>query len=82
MKMADNHLRNVYWHHQLKHGGAIFPYFDYHAKNKASDLIQADAKVKKARLARNLTDIESETKNNRDASNQALPDMSVSEEWF
>ena len=59
MKMADNHLINVYCHHQLKHGGAIFPYFDYHKKNKASDLIQAHAKVKKSRVARKLTDIDS-----------------------
>ena len=28
MKMTDNHLRNVYCHHQLKHGGSIFPYFN------------------------------------------------------
>ena len=76
-KMADNHLRHVYFHHQLKHGGAIFPYFDYHAKNRASDPIQADANVKKARVARNLTDIDSETKKKRYASNQAVPDMSV-----
>ena len=59
MKMAENHLRNVYCNHQLKNEGAIFPYFDYHAKNRASDLIQAEAKVKRARVARKLTDIES-----------------------
>ena len=80
MKMAENHPRNVYWHHQLKHGGDIFPYFDYHAKNRESDLIQADAKVKRARVARKLTDIDSETKKKRDTSNQALPDMSDHEE--
>ena len=80
MKMAYNHIRNVYCHHQLKHGGAIFPYFDCHAKNRASDLIQAHAKVKKARVDRNLTDIDSETKKQRDASNQAVPDMSDREE--
>ena len=33
-KMANNHLRNVYCHHHLKHGGTSFPYFDYHAKNR------------------------------------------------
>ena len=49
-------------------------------KNKASDLIQAHAKVKKARVDRNLTDIDSETKKQRDTSNQAVPDMSVREE--
>ena len=80
--MDDNHLRMVYCHHQLKHSGAIFPYFYYHAKNKASDLIQADANLKKASVARNLTDIDSETKKKMDTSNQALPGMSVQEELF
>ena len=56
------------------------PYFDYNKKNKATDLIQVHAKVKKAWVARKLTDIDSETKNQRDAGNQALPDMSVREE--
>ena len=80
MKMADNHPRNVYCHHQLKHGGISFPYFDYHAKNRTPDLIQADSNVKKARVARKLTEIDSETKNRKEASIQALPDMSVCEE--
>ena len=79
MKMADNHLRNAFFHHQQKYGGTIFPYFNYHKKNKASDLIQAHAKVKKVRVARKLTDIDSETKNKRDASNQAVPDIIVRE---
>ena len=77
MNMAYNHLRMVFWHHHQKHGGRIFPYFDYYKKNKASDLIQAHTKVKKARVARKLTDIDSEKKKQRDASNQAVPDMSV-----
>ena len=77
--MADNHLGNLYCRHQLKHGGAIFPYFDYHAKNRASDLIQADANVKKARMARKLTGIDSETKKKRYVNNQALPGMSFRE---
>ena len=80
MKISDNHLRMVFCHHQQKHDGRIFPYFDYNKNNKTSDLIQAHAKVKKARVARNLIDIDSETKNQRDASNQALPDMSVCKE--
>ena len=79
MKMADNHLRNVYCRHQLKHGRAIFPYFDCHANNRASDLIQAYDKVKNERAARKLTYIDSETEKKRDASNQALPDMSFRE---
>ena len=39
----------------LKHGGNNFPYFYYDVKNKRSDLIKADANVKKARVARKLT---------------------------
>ena len=80
MNMADNHLRNFYCHNQLKHGGSSFPYFDYNAKNRTSDLIQADANVKKARVDMKLTEIGSETKKRKEASNQALPDMSVCEE--
>ena len=79
MKMAENHLRNFYFRHHLKHGGSSFPYFDYHAKNRTSDLIQADVNVKKARVARRLTEIDSETKKIKEASNQDLPDMSVCE---
>ena len=45
MKMANNHLRNVYCHHQLKHGGTSFPYFDYHTKNSIFELIKSDANV-------------------------------------
>ena len=77
MKMADNHLRMIFCHHQQKHDGIIFPYFDYDKKNKASDLIQTHTKVKKSRVARNLTDIDLETKKQRDASDQSVPDMSI-----
>ena len=77
LKMADNHLQNLDCHHMLKHGGNNFPYFYYDVKNKRSDLIKADANVKKARVARKLTEIDSETKARRDAGNKALPDMSV-----
>ena len=79
MKMADNHLRNVYCHHQLKHGGSSLPYFDYDAKNRISDLIQADTNVKKARVARKHTKIDSKTKEKKESSNQALPGMSFCE---
>ena len=51
-------------------------------KNKASDLIQENAKVKKARVARNLQYIDAKTKKQREASNQDVPDMSVREAWF
>ena len=80
MKMADNHLKIVYCHHQLKDGGNSFPYFDYDAKNRTSELIKAGANVKKTRVARKLTEIDSETKKRRDVSNNALPDTSVCEE--
>ena len=79
MNMEDNHLRNVYFHHQQKHGGTSFPYFQYDAKNRTSELINTDVYVKKARVSRKPTYIDSETKNIRDASNQAFPDMSVCE---
>ena len=81
MKMVNNHPRNVYCHHQIKHGGTSFPYFDYNVKNKTSELIKADANVDK-RVARKLIEIDSETKKRRDASNKALPDTSVREEQF
>ena len=77
--MADNHLRNLYFHHLLKHGGNNFPYFDYDAKNKTSELIKADANVKKARLARNLTEIDLETNKIRDACNKPLTNVIVRE---
>ena len=80
MKMADNHLRMVFNHHQQKHDGRISPYFDYDKKNKASDLIQANAKVKKARVARNLQYIDALTKKQRDAISQDVTDMSFHEE--
>ena len=48
-------------------------------KNKASDLIQANDKVKKARVARNLQYIDAEKKKQMNASNQYVPDMSVCE---
>ena len=47
---------------------------------RKSELIKADANVKKARVERKLTETDSETKKRRDASNQDLPDMSVREE--
>ena len=46
MKMADNHLRNLYFHRQINNGRTIFPYFDYDVKNKTSELIKADDNVK------------------------------------
>ena len=49
-------------------------------KKKASDLIQENSKVKKARVARDLQYIDAETNKQRDASNRDVPDMSVREE--
>ena len=34
MKMADNHIRMVFNHHQLKHDGIILLYFDFGGKKK------------------------------------------------
>ena len=48
-------------------------------RRKASDLIQENSKVKKAKVARDLQYIDAETKKQRDASNQDVPDMSVRE---
>ena len=57
-------------------------YVRYVSTNEQSDLIQADANVKKARVAGKLTEIDSETKKRKDKSNQDLPDMSVREVRF
>ena len=80
MKIADNHLRLVFNHHQLKHDGRIIPYFDSEKKKKASELIQENSKVKKARVARDLQYIDAETKKQRDSSKRNVPEMSVREE--
>ena len=45
-----------------------------------SDVIQENSNVKKARVARDLQDIDAETKKQRDSSNRDVPDMSVNEE--
>ena len=82
MKMADNHLRNFYCHHMLQHGGDNFPYFDYDIKNKTSEIIKADANVKKSRAASKLTEIDLETKKRRNACNKDLPYMIVHEVRF
>ena len=58
LNMADNHLRNLYCHHMLNHGGNNFRYFDYDVK-KNIGTHQGDANVKKARVARKLTEIDS-----------------------
>ena len=79
MNMADNHLRMVFNHHQLKHDGRILPYFDFGGK-RVSDVIQENSNVKKARVERELQDINAETKKQRDSSNLDVPDMSVCEE--
>ena len=82
MKMADDDPRNDYYHHQIKHGGTSSPYLDYNIKNKTSEIIKAYANVKKVRVARKLTEIDSTTRNRRNASNKSLPDMSVREVIF
>ena len=57
LNMADKHLWNLYFHHILKYGGNHFPYFDYDQKNQRLDRIKANASIRKARHARNFTDI-------------------------
>ena len=79
MKMADNRLRMVFNHHQAKHDGRILPYFDFGGGKRVSDVILEDSNVKRARVARDLQDINAETKKQRDSSNRDLPDMSVCE---
>ena len=54
MKMAYNHLRKLYFHHMLKHGGNNFPYFDYDVEDTTSELIKEDANIKKSRVATNV----------------------------
>ena len=71
LKMADNHLRNLHCHHIRLHEGNNYPYFDYDIKNQRSDCIKAEANVRKARVERQLTEINYDTKSIRDAGNQA-----------
>ena len=75
--MADNQLRHLYCHHIIKHGGNNYPYFDYDKKNQRSDRIKADAILRKAGVASQLTEINLDTKARRDAGNKSRPDMSV-----
>ena len=79
MKIADNHLSMVFNHHQAKHDGRILPYFDFGEGERVSDVILENSNVKKARMARDLQDINAETKKQRDSSNRDVPDMSVRE---
>ena len=46
-------------------------------KKRVSDVILENSNLKKARLARDLQDIDAETKKHRDSSNLDVPDMSV-----
>ena len=46
-------------------------------KKRVSDVILENSNLKKARVARNLEDINAETKKQRDSSNKDVPDMSV-----
>ena len=82
LKMEDNHLRNLFFRNMLKHGGNKFLHFDYYNKNKRSELIKTDTNVKKARVARKLTEIDSDTKKRRNVCDKDLPVMSVREVIF
>ena len=75
-KMSDNHLRNVYFHHMLKHWGNNLPYFDYDKKNRRLDRIKNNTNVRKSGVARHLTVINLNSKAIRYSGNQARPDMS------
>ena len=46
-------------------------------KTRVSDVILENSNLKKARVARELEDINAETKKQRDSSNKDVPDMSV-----
>ena len=46
-------------------------------KKRVSDVILEKSNLKKARVARDLEDINAETKKQRDSSSKDVPDMSV-----
>ena len=68
LKLADNHLRNLYFHNILKHGGNH--YLTSIMKNWRSYRIKIDASVRKASHASQLMEIKSDTKARRDAGSQ------------
>ena len=57
--------------------GEFLPYFDFGKKKWVSDVILENSNLKKARVARELQDMNAETKNQRDSSNKDVPDVSV-----
>ena len=67
MKMVDKHFRIVYNHHILKHGGNVFPYFDYEQKNYTSDCIKIFSNTKKKENTADLKGMNAETKAIKDA---------------
>ena len=75
--MAENHLRNLYYHGIFKHGGNHYPYFSYNEKNRRSYQIKADASVRKERHGSQLTEINSDTNARMYVVNKAEPYMSV-----
>ena len=46
-------------------------------KKRVSDVILENSNLKKARVARELEEINAETKKHKDSSNKYVPDMSV-----
>ena len=46
-------------------------------KKRVSDVILENSNLKKARVARDIENINAETKKQRDSSNKDIPDMSV-----
>ena len=77
LKMADNQLHILYSHPILKHGRNHYPLFDYDENNWRSNRIKAYASVREKRHARQLAEINSDTKARRDAGNKSETDMSV-----
>ena len=77
LKMADNHLCILYSQYLLQNGGNYYPYFNYDENNRRSDWIKSDASVRKERHARQLKEINSDTKARRDVGNKLEPEMRV-----
>ena len=70
MKMADNHIQNVYSCHIPKHGGKAFPYLDCSKNKFVSDQIHLVSNTKRKQNAVYLKRIVSRKKAMKEAKNQ------------
>ena len=77
LNMEDNQLSKYTAIIYLSMEGDNYQYFDYDEKNQILDRIKADESVRKAWVARQFIEINTDTKARRDASYKAQPDMSV-----